>query len=97
MVKDLNSAQWHQNINETQWVIGIKNVMMGDYTLVEKDQHNTTRARVSASETGIVLPYSKFQDIQNMLDYFSIEYDCDDNGNDGKSICWHTSSCGDIG
>jgi len=32
-----------------------------------------------------------------MLDYFSIEYDCDDNGSDGKSICWHSYSCGDIG
>ena len=32
-----------------------------------------------------------------MFDSFSIEYDCDDNGSQGKSICWHTSSCGDIG
>ncbi len=70
---------------------------MGTYALLELNDHKTIRARISASEVGIALPYSKFQDIQNMLDFFSIEYDCDDNGSDGKSICWHTSSCGDIG
>jgi hypothetical protein len=94
---DLSSAQWHQNINDSQWEIAVKSIEMGGQTLVEKDQHRITRARVSASEKGIALPYSKFQDIQRMLDYFSIDYDCDDNGSDGKSICWHTSSCGDIG
>jgi hypothetical protein len=70
---------------------------MGHHTLAEKPNHKTLRARISASEEGIALPYSKFQDIQNMLDSFSIDYDCDDNGSDGKSICWHTSGCGDIG
>ncbi len=63
IVRDLNNVQWLQSSNETQWEITLSRVDVGGYTLALLDQNQGLKARISASEPGIVLPYSRFKDI----------------------------------
>jgi hypothetical protein len=49
--------------------MSIKNLALDEFIVVQKPKNGNLRARISASESGIALPYSNFTQITALLDY----------------------------
>jgi len=64
-------VQWFPNpmTNGSQWEISIKSLALDEFNVVQKPKNGNLRARISASESGIALPYSNFTQITALLDY----------------------------
>jgi hypothetical protein len=60
--------------------MAINSLTVGSFTVLQKGNNQKSIARISASESGIALPYNNFTQIKLLLDDLQIDYNCDDNG-----------------